>query len=47
MKKLIYLAALMVLPIVCFEGCGKDKNPTPSSTVTTGTTVPTGTSTGY
>jgi hypothetical protein len=32
MKKLIYLASLMVLLVVCFEGCGKDKNPSPNST---------------
>jgi hypothetical protein len=38
MKKLIYLASVLLLLAVCFEGCGKDKNPTPSST---------GTSSGY
>jgi hypothetical protein len=38
MKKLIYLASVMVLLVACLEGCGKDKNPTPSSS---------GTSNGY
>jgi hypothetical protein len=45
MKKAIYLVSLMALLIVCAAGCGKDKNPTPSST--TGSPPSSGPSNGY
>jgi hypothetical protein len=47
MKKLIYLASLMALLIVCTAGCGKDKTPTPSSTGTGSAAPGGGTTPGY
>jgi len=42
MKKLIYLASVLLMLTICLASCGKSKDPVPSGTSTSGGSQPSG-----
>jgi len=47
MKKVIYLASVLLMLAICLASCGKSKDPVPGGTSTGGTVQPSGGNGGY